>query len=372
MPFIKPLLEKPGSKYKHVPWSGVQEETYDRIVSEGVLPQQKLLQPSDPTINELNESLLVLAQFTRAHASSGLQPKATRENDKYALHNVVSCITRHPIIQRYGLVRFLVWTGSTDIEGILPKSIYKRSRQSVEAEMGCASITEVAGGIHNPFRQRDPHIAIESAKQVAFREKEGNIRMPDDRKLKSPADIDPSVVQGPWIPPALSEYQRLESAYKSGEFVREVSKETRDRNRSNGSPGPRVTPEFTRLRSLRSYKDRWDREQELLRALRVDDDALSILEIEISNIEDDTSSSWIDLKARIEEKRSNILERVSNLKINLRNKFFLDSDDQRALRQHPPLMMWDRRPFEPIIVRDHEFYPPVSRHVHSQFATGMY
>lgn len=145
-PFVKPLLEKPGSTYRHTTLIGAHPKeywgNYRQIFDDKDLVGRPALPIDDPKLREVDTSILLTGNLWRKYA--------TQNKAKYVDHSTL--LLQHmtwtgltnDIFQRSGLVRQLWWAPDEAKKSIFPTAVRGKRSYDLGLHMG-ASVTEVAG-----------------------------------------------------------------------------------------------------------------------------------------------------------------------------------------------------------------------------------
>lgn len=254
-PLLQPLLDAEGSTYKLIPKSGAVWGHLNDLLSPATLPQQQEYQAGDPRLNKPNDTLLVMANL-------GWYPRkpfrAFPSISLLVVHQLLSAVRAHSLFHRYGLIRMLIWVGDEEGKQILPRSINSRRKVTLEAEISCSDIFEIASSTVESTRwRRDEHLNVESSRRVLKRMEEAAITTPEGREslyqlqaAKVPPqeqtiEDDLTNVRRDWK----DEYGELEKQIAAGKFSRYVGGEAIVPRRS------KINPEWKRLHYLRAYFD---------------------------------------------------------------------------------------------------------------------
>ena len=138
--FVQPLLQKEGSSYRH---ANNLKDALDR--GHGLLSDHNIRQCIS-TPNTFNASLVLSLNLAGAYKPAA---REAGTNAKYFINNLYASLfgLRDQIFQ-YGLVRVLAWVPDDDKDSFVPRTVYHRTKQSLQLE-AASSITEVVGGRHN-------------------------------------------------------------------------------------------------------------------------------------------------------------------------------------------------------------------------------
>ncbi|KAI9860295.1 MAG: hypothetical protein M1813_006184 [Trichoglossum hirsutum] len=354
LPSLRPLLDKLGSTYRHVPYSGMEWSSYEKIIDNGLLPNQRLLKEGDPGYNSTNKTLLFLANLA-SHPEKKFGD--FKSISHLMIHQLITAIRRHEIFQRYGLVRMLIWTKDIEKKALLPRTVANRRRFTVQAEMACEKIQEVAGAEGGPGKnRRDMVLDIASSKRVAIVTGQDDIKIPENRKGSIDEAIQEGHSQGAtgieghdtyasgrlWH----QELNELERGYRNNEFSRFVTEVGRQWGRNRV-----FTQEYKRLAHLRAFALTMKKKNTVVDKLLKREEELEMAE-ELAMLMG--SEQRDEELAKLAEKYKDELTAFSE---SVQDKLALASDDRKALTMDPPLLMWDRRTKEPIIVKAEEFQP---------------
>lgn len=373
LPFLKPLLDAPGSRYLLRDWSGWLPWTTEPYLSEGLIPEL----PSATMSEGRNESLLIIANVGDLLRSRLRGPPTSHVRLFHYLNN----IKFKQNFQAHGTVRLLLWMQDSEKRAILPRTVSHRRKLSLEAEMSC-HIEEIVGGPASQISQRREDILdINSSRQVAEAMAKQNIRIPFERKDEAQKLVDGNLLSTNGDQKALIEntlkiasthrswhtdLEQMREDFRDGKFSEYEDQITpatdakmkvgkREKSKIRASR----TPEYLKLRELQRVFDGQIRTNEQVNSFLRQDELIKCLESNTKNqILDEVQRQRKEKELRrlIEDlKRS--LEKVPKI---VREAFWYVSDNRRAFNQNPPLLMWDCRTAEPLIAREDEFYNPTS------------
>jgi transcription factor 1 len=247
------------------------------------------------------------------------------------LYQFITSIRAQSLFQKYGLVRMLLWTTDDEKSSLMPRSIQRRTRFSIEAELNTEYIAEVAGSdgtsvagtlAANFFRDRA--IDLESTRDVLSRMKAARISIPPGRETQIVRDLRAMSPQrrnairagakpGTFLRPFRAELDELEAAFTSGKY------------------SAADAAQADRLKDLR-YQAGWEEKRQK----------------RIHDLLTDKSLTPAELDAEMQ-----------GLNKYLRIEAFLARDNRHVFRQDPRVLTWDRRPVEPLVARPAEFFPSV-------------
>ncbi|WPH04164.1 Hypothetical protein R9X50_00705200 [Acrodontium crateriforme] len=155
-PFIEPLLEKPGSTYRHTTLPGADDfpavfsKSYDELFADSKLTRFLPRLPKDESeARKLNPELLFIGNLSR------LSPKRLGINHQIEfasamVNNLVTSSLKNELFHRYGLIRMLLWIPELQRSTAIAARETSKSALRMGLSVG-ATITEVAGC--NPLEQ---------------------------------------------------------------------------------------------------------------------------------------------------------------------------------------------------------------------------
>ncbi|KFY42436.1 hypothetical protein V494_02417 [Pseudogymnoascus sp. VKM F-4513 (FW-928)] len=358
--YLDPLLKEEGSTYKFLPTSGIIWNNLNKLESNGHLPHQTLLPPGDPSLEKPNNTLLVTANlgYWPRRPYIGFPSITT-----LVVHQLLTATRAHSIFQGYGQVRMLIWMHDLEKRIVLPRLIINRRKSSIEAEISCEYIHEVAGGdLETENYRREQSIDILSGQRVAPAMAAAGLHTPPHRAgiLEREAHDAQLATTTPTIGvrrPYEDELATLESRYALGEFP-----EFSDELETHRGATPEVSLDGTRKRT-EDYKRmqalRWR-----LKASNVVDD---LIETRLDSYEA-LEREWVAVHKSDDPKREAGMERVEEeirewrrtLESGARTTMtavIQRLEERRGILAEPALLVWDRRAMEPLIVKAAEFSP---------------
>lgn len=359
-PYLEPLLNQKDSTYKFLPMSGIIWNNLNKLERDGHLPHQTLLSPSDPSLEKPNTTLLVTANlgYWPRRPYIGFPSITT-----LVVHQLLTATRAHSVFQGYGQVRMLIWMHDLEKRIVLPRLIINRRKSSIEAEISCEYIHEVAGGdLETENYRREQAIDILSGQRVAPAMAAAGLHTPPHREgvQEREARTSQLTASTPSIGvrrPFEDELLALESRYSAGEFPEfydEVQPHHRATPELSLDSTRRRTEEFRRLQALR-----WR-----LKAVGVVND---MIESRLDSYEA-LETEWANLRASSEPGREEGMRRVEEGIREWRRKLESGArttmtaviqrlEERRGFRAEPALLVWDRRAMEPLIVKPTEFAP---------------
>jgi hypothetical protein len=260
-PLLQPLLDAEGSTYKLIPKSGVVWGFLQEVLAPEYLPHQKELDTGDPELENPNDTLLLVANL-------GYNPRKPYRGfpsvTTLFIHQLLSAIRAHSLVHKYGLVRMLIWVDDIEKRTILPRTIVNRKKSTIEAEISCSRISEVASSTDAiGYYLRDNAMDIESSIAAVQRMKQAGIVTTKARQgplemeaYKQMADENASVdakVQRSFY----KELNDLEQAFAAGEFFEFESgpwEPTKKVRATRSARAQLQTPEYKRMMNLQAYE----------------------------------------------------------------------------------------------------------------------
>ncbi|KAI0487123.1 hypothetical protein F4859DRAFT_468268 [Xylaria cf. heliscus] len=332
-PFLQPLLDLPGTTL--IPKSGIIWRELTSVLTSEILPHQTI--PDD--LNARNDTLLVTANLA-------FHPKKSYLNfhsiASLVLHQFVSAIRKSGLFQRYGLVRMLVWIHPDDKLSFIPRNVQRRRRQALENDLVCEWVEEICGeGAVSGWYAREDAInhasLVSTIKRMraakleipAGREPEGYLQMLEDIEAKKPFPV-----PGKDIP-------TIKRAYH------DVLADLQAANAEQGG----LAEDSNDLRAMNLY--RWRANSDVKKAARILDrskqlDKIIALRKSKRPNPEKIAKAELEWDAEMREIPKTIID-----------EFVTYKDNLHAFREKPPLLEWDRRKYEPMVVHAEEFFPNI-------------
>ncbi|KAK0382666.1 hypothetical protein NLU13_9972 [Sarocladium strictum] len=257
------------------------------------------------------------------------------------LHQFVTSIHFSSLFQRYGRVRMLIWINDEDKRRMVPQSLSRRRRFAFQTELACEWLHLVVGmdNAHMDSRYlRDEWINIESAYTTLQRMQSQGLAMPAGREPQHHLDA-----------LANPELLGVRLAGARPPHLRRPFKDELEDIRAGTEVDSELSPE--------NVKQGRRRELFLLSRERAEMQHAgiyhSLLQERDSLFEKATSMT----KDEFDAASKAWLESVSGLKKNAYNEWAIIRDNYHLFRQPDPVMLWDRRAFEPLVPKASEFFP---------------
>lgn len=333
-PFLQPLLDKPNTTL--VPASGLVWRDLNDVLSPKYLPHQKV--PDPDKLGERNDTLLITANIAFHPKRRFLKFESVAH---LVLYQFIDAIRTGALYQKYGLVRMLIWTRPDDKFGILPKVLQKRKKLSIETELSCDWVREVCGqeAMDSTWFMRDSITDAASDLATWKRMRAQGIKMPAERSSnalieakaasRSKEKIEPGVTPPAFKRSFLDELATLEAQHE---------KEIFDKDSAT-------------YRKMRSYRWRanWEyRKHQRMQQLIAGLDA-------INKLHKEGKASPEELKKREDEWEAELMKNPSGFVA----QFITYKDGLHIYRQDPPVMFYDRRAYDRMVIQPEEFYPNV-------------
>lgn len=363
LPFLQPLLDAPGSRYRLEDWPESHVWQPKRYVEEGLLHNVEGHGGPHPTTEEPNNSILIIANLAGLRRRSSGEVKGTISAHLKAID--FSHAVRHRSgFQSYGPTRMLMWLSDEDKRTLLPRTVGYRGKISVYMEANI-HLEEIVGFPHasDAKMRREDALNIESSKRVAERMQEKHIKIPLHRH-SNPGDrkSDLSDVSRSWH----RELQELEEGFRGGNFSQYVERQAaesidghlpRARSGKVKSRDRTHTPEYKRMMTLRGVANGQNVTIDRINPVLKKQKEIDKMDLELHR-NDIQASEKDEIVSTLESKIHNFKDELEILTAKqLKTLYFLD-DDRRAFAMDPPLLMWDRRKAEPLSAEEDEFYAP--------------
>ncbi|KAK0305110.1 hypothetical protein LTR01_006968 [Friedmanniomyces endolithicus] len=191
--FIKPLLDKPGSTYRHTTLIGAHPReywpNYAKVLSDAELAPCTPLLAGDPALRELNPNVLVIGNLGRQYKVAA---RARSVNfGALILQQFLHAALTNQLFHRSGLVRMMLWVPEAEKYTLFPTSeVYRRSL-NVRLGIG-SSLTEVVGSVdlydtadifYARRRRRPPELEAILAQRAQRRMDDLGVQVPPGRAL---------------------------------------------------------------------------------------------------------------------------------------------------------------------------------------------
>lgn len=324
--FLQPLLDSPRCSTQ-IKSGFVWKDVLDVIRTE--LPLQQAV--SGEAVPTRNDTLLVTANVAT-------HPKKAYRNfasiSTMVIYQLLSCIRHSSLFQSYGLVRMLLWMNDDDKTRLLPRAINRRRRSAFENETSCEWFHEVASPepIVDQLMLRNEWIDAESGCRVIQRMEEQGLVMPAHRQ---PAAYKELKKKRDWMGKKLADLNMpfITRPYQSELVqVEEQLKRDKESRKLSLRRYALIKTGTSDHEARRISHDLWQRREAIFQLA--------------SESPDEFAAADAEWNARID-----------CITKNQRNIFLSNKDNLHIFREDPPVMLWDRRTYEPLLTDVEEFYP---------------
>lgn len=364
LPFLQPLLDAPGSRYRLQDWPDSCLWHPKRYVEEGLLHDAEGHGGLPPTTEEPNNSILIIANLAGQRLKVVGEPRAAVSAHLKAID--FSHTVRHRSgFQSYGPTRMLMWLSDEDKRPLLPRTVGYRGKLSIYMEENFV-MEEIVGFSHTNDAKirREDALDIESSKQVAKRMQEEKTKIPLHRQARpGERTSDLSEVSRPWH----REFRELEESFQKGIFSQYMERpaaelvdghmpKTKGR-KAKSRDLVTLTPEYKRMMTLRYIANGQNVTIDRINTVLEKQENIDRRNFDLHR-EDIKASEQEDVIKALDSMIQDFKHELEKLtEKQLKTLCFLD-DDRRAFAMEPPLLMWDRRKAEPLSAKEDEFYAP--------------
>ncbi|KAK4187875.1 hypothetical protein QBC35DRAFT_383944 [Podospora australis] len=351
-PFLQPLLDRPGTKLLQK--SGIIWEDLEEVLSPEHLPHQVKRKYRLDETPERNDTLLVVVNLS-------MWPKRrfrTFHNvAALVLYQFMTSMRTAALFQQYGRVRMLIWVEESDKLPLLPRTLQRRRRLSVDVDLNTEWICEVAGpdkadaaltSSSEGWFRRDHNIDLKSMELALARMKEAGITTIPGRETADLKEYLEKVANGEYDPKG-SMMGMTKRASKTAVWAEKIYEAW---DRGEIEKGTALHKTLKTMRHLDSSNTK-----NLIKCM---DQIDMRLQIEQKLIEAEAKNDALALEvARELEAEWEAYMKEHFAKEKLRADFLLHRDNLIAIQSDPPLLAWDRRYAEPLRVKPEEFFPNV-------------
>ncbi|KAI1073585.1 S-adenosyl-L-methionine-dependent methyltransferase [Whalleya microplaca] len=329
-PFLEPLLGRPGTTL--IPESGLIWRDLMSFLTPENLPHQVVSDPSH--LSQRNDTLLVTANLS-------FHPRKRMRNFSslaaLILRQFIDAIRSGSLFQRYGLVRMLVWVPPDDKTALLPKCMQKRRRAAVETELYCEWVREVCGrpGDDSSWYIREEALDKSSNLAAYQRMQAAGLEMPADREPPALKATRSASMAGQIKAPG-----SVQPSFKKP--YHEMLGKLADKSLVKGSSNYKAMQEL-------QWRSNWeDRKYQWMHSLIEEYGAITALYKSGNASPKEIEASEARWNENLDAKAQGFVE-----------EFITYKDNLHCYRQDPPLLHWDRREYEPMVVQPQEFFPSV-------------
>lgn len=385
--FLDPLLTAPGSKYSLVNEDPLALQTYRDLVTNGVFPHQTVLDPDDPRAQEPNNTLLVTGSLVWDLRLPGLGFDSMA---KQLAYHFASAAWTNDLFHAFGLVRTLLWVQHDDFSPMIADSV--SSLQKTNRLMEMSQSTNVFVAPERAPRSkgrgssgRDPQYEIETTVHALRRGRELGIELPLHRRDNIhdfAADLE-QISNGTGIishnemqdylreqqlagkstvgllPQGLIEhYEEMKGITENYPEIDLNPVEIAGKRTKRKKP-PADHPYKAQISKF--YKEIAStaltlKNKSLVSTVADIGEEMYKLECKILGMQDGPKKDSAMTKlAELDQKWNHSIESQNS---NYTKASAAEIDDRLAIRSLPsPLLQWDARPFEPLVMRKDEVWP---------------
>ena len=306
-----------------------------------------------------NDTLLILANLTGVKA---IQPK-NGTSIKAMHHYINGIMNQENSFHHYGLVRMLVWVPDKEKAAYIPRTITERKNFTVRLD-AVARVDEIAGAdeIENlPHSRRNHHLTIQSEQLTSERAVKCGVWDPEDRR---PHPSTPTWHEIDVASDALDQLRRLPDKLSWHAELLELedalnARQAESPNQDIKARRGRGRPPAELPKTLRTHRARFltTRKAYLIPKQWANRQAkLDKAEVDLIS-RDPMSAKYAAKRNTIQKQTSKLLAEMAKGRRDLVIVARKYIDDRRGFEQVPPLLQWDRRMAEPLVVQDDEFHP---------------
>ncbi|KAF2685659.1 S-adenosyl-L-methionine-dependent methyltransferase [Lentithecium fluviatile CBS 122367] len=378
--WLRPLLEAPGSTYKLIQGDVTKIETITQLVEDGAFPHQQRVQPGEDGCQRPNDSLLVTGSLLWDPKLPGF---GFDSMGKQLILQFAERAWSNQLFHVFGPVRSLFWMAH-DAKSIIPRSEMQRGKYDLFLD-ALTTNTEVVTGEHTPrlagrgTSGRTPQSELESLVGAMRRGRDRGMELPAHRRenVHDFADDIAKLTDGTGVMNSadMLEYLKeqeysgkstaginLESFIESYRVEKELEENPGMFQMERASPGARgrarVTAEGKRVATLRASVTRAKKIASEIEKLTNLGEDIYKLECKIMGLEDGARKKAELAKLPIMEEE--LAAGVNRLPPAHRSAVLSEIDDRLAIRSPVPRLAWDSRPFEPLIMKPEEVWPPIA------------
>ena len=344
-PYLKPLLDVPGSRYILRDWPDKDQWLPSRYIEEGLIP---------PPGKEGGKSpILIIANLAdqMIKATPGAKDTSRRVHSHLKMHDLAHALRVKSGFYAYGPTRVLMWMPDSAKRAFVPRTVGYRSKVAVYIE-STFHVEEIAGAVPDVSRaRRENSLEAASSKVVAERMRVDGIQLPAERQFEEKEVTTDSSTSRVWH----AKLRAMEEDFKSGKLSQFVGQSPRPLVPVKHGPVPTTTtPEYRKYRQLQSTFAHQNRVTNRLHELLHQQEKIDELDV-IAHRENDEIKQKHQLNV-IDSKVKEFKGVLDTLTPKQREHIFFLDDDRRAFAQSPSLLSWDRRRAQPLIVQPDEFF----------------
>lgn len=361
--FLNPLVEQPNSSYRTVDYDWQALSTYERITQDVL--QWPPIGPTDSRRRAENKSILVTACIGNWSVKKGMGFSSIT---KQLLIWFARCAASNELFHSHGPVRILCWLADEEKGAILPRSNSGRDKTSIVMDR-LTNIVEVAGsGDESRGRgksvTREPEFILQSAENVVARMSQSGLWTPEHRRTPfGQLALDTIAACNDSTPDEARKIREITlGSFGKGGITKEVLEEYRilsaleeKGNFSKKNRSEFATAQQKRLKQIKNIMQTRSgarkKAQPLMEMRRQIQTLEQIITSPTSSATEisDAKSKWMVLHKEYHD-GVQCLKPAEAVQVLTRG-----IGHERGLAKDPPLLMWDRRPYEPLMVSEEEF-----------------
>ena len=356
--FLNPLLKSPTGRYRAVDWPDEYRWNLDNYRKEDLVTSPSR---EDEVLRSKGSKFptLIVGNLAGSHASTGISPSVKAK----APSRILDFVRKVRLSARTGNhppPRMLLWMEESEKQSILPRTVGLRGKLACMLEGYCRVEEVVYTNITRAQSvRREDALDLTSQRLVAAKMTENKPYVPIARQETNSTEDAPLVTTSrDWH----EELRILEEGFENGtisQFTDVPPGTVSEKKRGRGGH-PR------RAKDPRQYTPEWTRLSQLKRLLKSDNKRHLKYEPLLQD-QKDIDRLWRETYGELtEEQRQQKLSQLDDLSHRLgdalsnlgdrdRKGVMLLDDERRAFHMDPPLLLWDRRPAEPMRARPDEF-----------------
>ena len=353
LPFLSPLLDAPHSRYVLRSWHDQDQWVPQKYVDEGLIISPEGWKEK----GHEHSPILILANLADQalkHTPGSREPTNRGSHSHMKAIDLAHAVRMKSAFQAYGPTRVLMWMPDAEKRPLLPTTVSYRGKLAAYAE-SAFHVEEVAGLAYAPSKnRREDYLDIESSRIVAKRMEEDRTLIPPECQVKvsiaSPVTSSKTRV---WH----AELADLDKAFKTFKLPQFVGQPPGPLVPSQSGPkAPRTTPEYKRYAQLKAIFASQNRNVDKMNQILHRQEEIDRLDLAAYREGIDKTEQERELEV-IDPKIKAFKDEVNQLLPDHRERLMYIDDDRRAFSLNPPLLSWDRRRAEPLLVQPDDFYP---------------
>lgn len=361
-PFLEPILKDKGTRL--IPKSGIVWQDLSEILSPEYLPNQKEFNRKDLSKDPPRNDTLLISMNLAMHPKRKYM--LFDSMSRMVVYQLLSSLRTSTLFQKYGQVRMLIWLPDDEKMGILPRTIQQRKKLAIEGELTTEYIGEVCGADstldeegdsvkNRSMRTRPKQFELESIRLTLLRMREAGFVTPEGRDSR---------IMRQFLESGLPLEQPVPLTDEKAVYEKSFHKElSMLREQYEAGIFDTKSPVYPRFKMLRAYSNWLEKRAERLLEFTRKHDAVVEAYSEAFRAK---ASSGADteptdeLLAKAKKLNEDYNRECDSLAEYMIAQVNMMQDQLHALRQPAhlgPLLLWDRRPYEPLPVKATDFFP---------------